>query len=822
MAGPRTEAFSNAMSRAALLDALLKYARYTLGQDLDGLSSREIFMALSLGLRDRIVDAMLATHERHKEQGAKRLYYISMEFLIGRSLGNNLSNMGLGEVGRQVAVDLGFELADLERMESDAALGNGGLGRLAACFLDSLATLDMPGYGYGINYEYGYFKQEIRDGEQREEPDHWLAYPTPWLIERPDRVCPVPLEGRVEERVDRYGRKRQAWVDWRLMKGIPHDMPIVGYGGNTVNFLRLWSAHAAREFDMDIFNAGDFLEAIEKKVASEYVSKVLYPTDEFEEGLELRLIQEYFLVACSVRDIIRRLRRSEQPLESLPEATAIQLNDTHPALTVAELMRILMDENGMEWTQAWEITRASLGYTNHTLMPEALERWPVRLLEKLLPRHLHIIYDINRGFLDQVATRFPDSPDRLSRMSIIEEGAEDHVRMAHLSVVGSHAVNGVANLHSELIKSRLLPDFYEMWPERFSNKTNGVSVRRWVVQSNPALAELITDTLGDEGWVVDYDRVRELEHHVHDPGFRHRVVEIKQANKERLAHRARASTGTTIDPSSIFDIHVKRIHEYKRQLLNVMQIVHQYLSLVEDGREPRQPRTYIFGGKAAPGYWLAKQIIKLINYVGATINADPRASDFLRVIFLPDYRVSLAQCVIPAADVSQQISTAGTEASGTGNMKFAMNGALTVGTRDGANIEIIEQVGEENFFSFGLTIDEVQALREAGEYDPSEIARKDPDIARILEAIRSGRFSPDEPDAFKWVDETILDHGDRFLHLADLPSYIDAQGRSADDFADEDLWARKCILNIARMGRFSSDRTIREYASDIWGIKPVP
>ncbi|HJN16281.1 MAG TPA: glycogen/starch/alpha-glucan phosphorylase, partial [Armatimonadota bacterium] len=687
------------MTRASLIDSLLRYARYTLGQELDALSSREVFEALSLGVRDQIIDAMLASRERFTQADAKRLYYVSMEFLVGRSLGNNLCNLGLLDVVDHVASDLGFKLADLERMESDAALGNGGLGRLAACFLDSLATLDMPGYGYGINYEYGFFKQEIHDGEQREQADNWLAFPTPWLIPRPDRVCPVPLYGRVEDRLDRHGRYRPTWVDWRLMKGVPSDMPIVGHGGNTVNVLRLFSAHAAREFDMEIFNDGDFVEAIQRKVASEYVSKVLYPTDEFQEGVELRLVQEYFLVSCSVRDILRRCRRHGTKLEDLPDKVAIQLNDTHPALTVAELMRTLVDENSLNWDDAWEITQGCLGYTNHTLMPEALERWPVPLLQRVLPRHLQIIHEINRRFLNDVAARFPGDPERLRRMSIIDEGETQHVRMAHLSVVGSHAVNGVAAMHSELVKERLLPDFYEMWPERFSNKTNGVTVRRWIVQSNPELAGLITDAVGDDSWVTDFSKVQELEQHADDAEFQYRFYRIKRTNRHNLAHRARASTEIVVDPTSLFDVHVKRIHEYKRQLLNVMHIIHRYLELVEDGKAPTRPRTWIFAGKAAPGYWLAKQIIRLITHVGAMVNSDRRVKGLMKVVFLADYRVSLAQCIIPAADISEQISTAGTEASGTGNMKLAMNGALTIGTLDGANIEILEQVGEENFYS---------------------------------------------------------------------------------------------------------------------------
>ena len=806
---------------ASLRKGIERHSRYWLGQDADDLSSREVFMTLAMTVRERIVDRMLETQKRYEKADAKRLYYMSMEFLMGRSLRNNLCNLGIYDQCRDALLQMGVDLGDLERMEGDAALGNGGLGRLAACFLDSLATLGMPGYGYGINYEFGLFKQEIRNGYQRELPDHWLAFPSPWQIERPDEACPVPLYGRVEDQVDALGNYRPRWVGWKLLKGIPHDMPIVGYGGQTVNFLRLYSARASSEFDMRIFNEGDFFKAVEQKMTTETISKVLYPTDVFEAGRELRLIQEFFLVACAVRDIMRRFRKTGHDFETFPEKVAIQLNDTHPALAVAELMRMLLDEHDLPWEKAWDITRKTLGYTNHTLMPEALEKWRVEVLGRVLPRHLQIIYEINRRFLDEVTVRWPDDDERRRRMSIIEEKPVKKVRMAHLSVVGSHAVNGVAALHSKLVETRLLPDFYEMWPERFTNKTNGVTPRRWILEANPLLAALITDTLGDDRWLTDLERVRALEPKADDAEFQERFLDIKRANKECLARTIRAATRVAVNPDSLFDVHIKRIHEYKRQLLNVMHIVHQYLRLIEAGEAPAVPRTYVFAGKAAPGYWVAKQIIKLISNVGQIVNNDRRVNDLIKVVFLPNYRVSLAERIIPAADLSEQISTAGTEASGTGNMKFAMNGALTIGTLDGANIEIREQVGPENFYNFGLTIEEIEEIQRDFAYNPELTCATHPPVQRVMQALGSDMFCADEPGLFGWVLDIIFKQGDRYFHLADLPSYIDAHDAAEHDFSDRRLWARKAILNVARMGRFSSDRTIREYAEDIWGIKPV-
>jgi len=806
-----------ANTASALQDAILQHVRYSLGKGWQNLSGRDLFMATALAARDRLIDGMLETEERYQKEDAKRLYYLSIEFLMGRSLENNLCNLGILERCQEALRQIGVDWTEVEESESDAALGNGGLGRLAACFLDSLATLDLPGYGYGINYEYGLFKQEIDDGYQKEKPDNWLTEGTPWQIERVDEACVVPVYGRIEHELDRHGHYNPMWMDWKVLIGVPHDMPIVGYGCRTVNFLRLYSARASREFDMHIFNAGDYLRAVEQKMASETISKVLYPSDAVEAGLELRLVQEYFLVACAIRDIVRRYLKNHAGFAEFSSKVAIQLNDTHPTLAVAELMRMLIDENDLSWEQAWEITQATLGYTNHTLLPEALERWSVALFEYVLPRHLQIIYEINRRFLEQVAAVWPEDHERLRRMSIIEERADKQVRMAHLAIIGSHAVNGVAALHSELIKTALVPDFYQLWPEKFTNKTNGVTQRRWLLKANPLLAHVLTRSIGD-GWITDLEQLRRLETYAEDAEFQQEFMQIKRANKERLARVIRETTRVRVDPDSLFDIQAKRIHEYKRQLLKVMHIMHEYLCLIEDHIPPSVPRTYIFAGKAAPGYWAAKQIIKLISSVGGVVNNDPRVQGQIKVVFIPDYRVSLAEKIIPAADLSEQISTAGTEASGTGNMKFAMNGALTIGTLDGANIEIMEEVGQENIFIFGLTAEEIQEMRHRGSYLPRDHYHRSPALKRVMEAFVSPLFCPQEPGLFNWIHRALLDC-DEYFHLADLPSYIAAQEKAGAEFKSLAVWARKAILNVARIGKFSSDRTISEYARDIWKIE---
>ncbi|MCX5881856.1 MAG: glycogen/starch/alpha-glucan phosphorylase, partial [Deltaproteobacteria bacterium] len=654
----------------SLQESLFRHLKYTFGKEFRSKSIRDVYLALTLSLRDRLLEKLLETEARYQAADAKRLYYLSMEFLIGRSLGINLTNMDIFEACRTALMDMGVDLEEVREQEPDAALGNGGLGRLAACFLDSLATLDYPGFGYGIHYEYGLFRQEIDNGYQKEKPDHWLSKAGPFQIERTEESCVIPLYGRIEHGLDLNGNYNPMWMDWRVIIGVPHDIPIVGYGAKTVNYLRLYAAKPSSDFDIQIFNAGDYFRAVEQKIKSETVSKILYPSDTFDTGKELRLIQEYFLVACSLRDIIRRYLKTHQEFDAFPDQVNIQMNDTHPALAVAELMRILVDEHSQEWDTAWNITQKTLAYTNHTLLSEALEKWPVSLLEHVLPRHLQIIYEINHRFLGEIAVLWPGDTDRLSRMSLIEEGAEKQVRMAHLAIIGSHSVNGVSALHTDLIKTSLVPDFFARWPERFNNKTNGITQRRWLLKANPLLADLLSETVGSD-WITDLTRLKGLESFASDPAFQDRFRKIKKANKEHLGKIIYQTTRLKINPDSLFDIHAKRIHEYKRQLLNVMHIIHEYFRIIEDGHEPAVPKTYIFAGKAAPGYWAAKQIIKLIHNVGDVIHKDKRVKDKLKVVFIPDYRVSLAERIIPAAEVSEQISTAGTEASGTGNMKFA-------------------------------------------------------------------------------------------------------------------------------------------------------
>ena len=805
----------------SLRESILRHIRYTLARPTGNLSPGELFKPVSLAIRDLLIDRLLLTEQRYRERDAKRLHYLSLEFLMGRWLSDNLCNLRLHDECRDILSELNVNLDTVLEMEPDAGLGNGGLGRLAACFLESLATLGMPGFGYGIDYEYGMFKQEIVGGHQREKPDLWKAMGTPFYIERPQEVCAIPLYGRVEHSRDSEGNRRQRWVDHRVVVGVPNDMPVAGLDGETVNYLRLFTARSSEDFDIEIFNRGDYIRAVEQKIASENISRVLYPSDSVLSGKELRLVQEYFLVACSFRDIIRRYVTAHTSFDEFPDKAAVQMNDTHPSLCVAELMRILIDEHEVEWDRAWEITQATLGYTNHTLLPEALERWPVSLMERVLPRHMEIIFGINHQFLRTVGRRWPMDVERQQRMSIIEEGPEKQVRMAHLAIVGSHAVNGVSKLHTELLKTNLVPDFAALWPERFSNKTNGVSPRRWILKANPELAALLTQTVG-EGWVTDLEQVREIEKYSGDGAFQTAFREIKHRNKERLAREVLSTTGVAIDPASMFDVQVKRIHEYKRQLLNVMRIIHEYLVMVEDGAEPQSgARTYIFAGKAAPGYWAAKQIIKLINNVAQVVNGDSRVRDSIKVVFVPDYRVSLAEIIMPAADLSQQISTAGMEASGTGNMKLSMNGALTLGTRDGANIEIMEAVGEENFYPFGLTPDEVSWYKQRGGYDPRELYAASPTLRRVVDSLASDRFCPEEHGLFRWIVDELLDRGDRYFHLADLLSYIEAGARAQQDYQNASGWAAKAILNVARVGCFSSDRTVREYARDIWHIQPI-
>jgi starch phosphorylase len=809
-----------ATDQASWRQDVLRHVTYSLGTTIEQLPPRALCRAVALAVRDRLVEKRLETEQRYRKADAKRLYYLSLEFLIGRSLDNNLANLGLREAYRTALAGLGVSLEEVEEAEVDAALGNGGLGRLAACFLDSLATLGLPGFGYGINYEYGLFRQDIRNGEQVEQADNWRMFDSPWEIQCPQDTVLVPAYGRIEHGRDRLGNYNPMWLDWRVVLGVPHDIPVVGYGGQTVNYLRLYSARASQEVDMGIFNEGDYIHAVQQKVLSETISKVLYPSERAASGRELRLLQEYFLVACALRDIFRRYLQDHTGFEQLPDKVAIQLNDTHPALTVAEMMRVLVDENDLSWEKAWEITEATCAYTNHTLLPEALERWPVPLMETVLPRHLQIIYEINRRFLAQVSARWPGDNGRQAHMSLIEEGDVKQVRMAHLAIVGSHSVNGVAAVHSQLVKTELVPDFAALWPERFNNKTNGVTQRRWLLSANPGLAGLITATIGD-GWITDLDDLRRLEPYAADKAFQEQFLAVKSANKQRLARLVKEVVGQAIDPATLFDVHVKRIHEYKRQLLNLLHVVHEYLALVEEGRAPLQARTYLFAGKAAPGYQAAKQIIRLINDVAAVINRDPRARDLMRVVFVPDYRVSLAEVIIPAADLSEQVSTAGTEASGTSNMKFALNGALTIGTLDGANIEIREEVGPDNIFIFGLDVPGIRRLRASGAYRPWEVAQRSPCVRRVLESFRDSRFCADGPGRHEWAYRKLLSAEDPYFHLADLESYLQTHEDVAALYRKRADWAAKAILNVARVGKFSSDRAIDEYAKEIWNIHPV-
>jgi starch phosphorylase len=801
-----------------LFTALIEHhIRFSLAKRRINLSKHDWYVAAALAVRDMLVEKMLATKARFDRADSKKLYYLSLEFLIGRSLENNLFNLGIIDICREFLAENGLDLQILFDEEPDAALGNGGLGRLAACFLDSLATLGMPGYAYGINYEFGLFRQEIRDGYQVERPDSWRREISPWLVPRHEESVLIPVYGRIDHRFDRNGEYVPVWVESRLLVGVPSDLPISGFGEQTVNFVRLYAASASDEFDMQIFNAGDYVKAVEQKMVSETISKVLYPSDAMAAGRELRLLQEYFFVACAMRDIMRGFVQRGDDFSDLPAKVAIQLNDTHPALAIAELMRLFVDQYEMPWVTAWEITRATFAYTNHTLMPEALERWPVSLLERVVPRHLQIIQEINRRFLSEAALVWPNDPDRRARISIVDEGRDAQVRMAHLAIVGSHSINGVSKLHSELIKTRLVPDFHHLWPERFSNKTNGVTQRRWLLMANPGLANLLSQSIGT-AWITGLERLGALEPLADDAAFRARFTAIKRANKERLATVAKRISDVDLDPASMFDVQAKRIHEYKRQLLMALGIVHHYLSLVEDGIEPPAPRTYIVAGKAAPGYWAARMLIKLINSLGEVVNNDARTRGLIKVAFLPDYRVSLAEKIIPAADVSEQISTAGREASGTGNMKFAMNGALTLGTLDGANIEIREAVGADNIFIFGLTAEEIEELNYARAYRPLDYYESDPRLRRVLDELTSDRFCPGEPGLFRWIRDSLL-YGDDYFLLADFSSYIDTQAEISRQFIHPEVWTRKAILNVARIGRFSSDRTVAEYAREIWNLQ---
>ena len=807
---------------AAVLHSFTNHLLYSLAKDQYSATARDRFMSLALTVRDRLIERWIATQQRYYRRDAKRVYYLSAEFLMGRALANNLLNLGLYDTTREAMRMMGLEIADLMEQEVDSGLGNGGLGRLAACFLDSMATLDVPGYGYGIRYEFGMFDQEIKGGWQIEKPDEWLRFGNPWEMPRPEYWVPVGFGGRTEEHFD-HGRLKVHWAPAEQVIGVAYDTPIAGYGNATVNTLRLWRARASEEFDLSLFNDGDYEKAVLDKNRSETISKVLYPSDVKMFGKELRLRQQYFFVACSLHDIVRRHLVAHKSLDDFADKVAVQLNDTHPAVAIPELMRIFVDEHQLPWEKAWDLAVATFGYTNHTLLAEALETWPVEMFGNLLPRHLTIIYEINRRFLRQVMNRFPYDEGRTVRMSLIDEGdgqpASKRIRMAYLAVVGSHSVNGVAALHTKLLEQDLLRDFHEMWPERFNNKTNGVTPRRWLLSANPLLSAAITDRIG-EGWTIDLDELRKLEPFADDEAFRAEFRDIKQRNKEQLATYIEREHGLPIDRESIFDVQVKRLHEYKRQLLNVLHIVALYLRIKNNPDLEMVPRTFIFGGKAAPAYAMAKLIIKLINSVAAVVNADPQVKGRLRVVFLANYRVSLAERIFPGSDLSEQISTAGKEASGTGNMKFALNGALTIGTLDGANIEIRDEVGHENFFLFGLTAQEVQELLRRG-YRPRDFYDQNAELRAVLDLIQTGFFEHEHPELFRPIVQSLLEQ-DTYLLLADFASYVECQQRVEQAFRDKERWTRMGILNVARMGKFSSDRTIREYAEQIWKARSVP
>jgi starch phosphorylase len=777
------------------------------------------YMALAYTVRDRLLHRWIKTAQTYLERQSRTVCYLSAEFLMGPQLGNNLINLGIGEQIREAMAILGHDLDALLEQEEEPGLGNGGLGRLAACYLDSLATLEIPSIGYGIRYEFGIFDQLIRDGWQVEITDKWLRLGNPWEIPRPEIVHDVKFGGRTEGYRDEQGRYRVRWIPSHVVRGMAYDTPVPGYGVGTVNLLRLWKAEAAESFDFQAFNVGDYYRAVMEKVVSENITKVLYPNDEKFEGKQLRLQQQYFFAACSLRDMVRLYAQKRKSLAGFDEKFAVQLNDTHPAIAVAELMRLLVDEHVMAWDEAWEITRKTFGYTNHTLLPEALERWPVPLFASLLPRHLEIIYEINRRFLDEVRVRFPGDDARVARMSLIDEGGQRSVRMANLACVGSHAINGVAKLHSELLKEGVLRDFHEFSPEKFQNKTNGVTPRRFVLLSNPQLAALITSRIGD-GWVKRLEELRKLEPLAEDAGFRREWRTVKQDNKRALAGLIHSRIGVAVNPDSLFDIQVKRLHEYKRQLLNVLHIITLYHRLRFNAYLDITPRTFIFGAKAAPGYFIAKLIIKLINSVADVVNTDAAVLGRLKVAFIPNFNVKTAQQVYPAADLSEQISTAGKEASGTGNMKFSMNGALTIGTLDGANVEIRDEVGHENFFLFGLTAPEVQKLK-AGGYRPRDYYETNAELQHAIDQIAAGAFSPGQPDLFHPLIHSLLDH-DEYLLLADYASYVECQDQVNRAYRDAEQWTRLSILNTARMGYFSSDRSIREYCEAIWNVQPVP
>ena len=804
------------MSVQGLKEDFAWHLRYSLAKGDTRVTDRDQYTAFANAVRDRIVERWISTQEEYGRQNTKRVYYMSLEFLIGRLLGNNVINLKADRLCHDALKDFGIDWNDLRDHEGDAGLGNGGLGRLAACYLDSMSTLDLAGMGYGLRYDYGIFKQRIVNGCQVEEPDHWLKNGYPWEMVRPEYSQHVHFGGHVEC-LNENGRQKWVWVPAEIVEGVPYDLPIVGYC-NAVNSLRLWSAKAVDDFDLENFNKGSYVEAVERKVLAENLTKVLYPNDNTTAGKELRLRQQYFFVACSLRDILRRYRRNNQTWDALPDKVFIHLNDTHPTLVIPELMRVLIDLEGLDWDKAWDLTRRSTGYTNHTILQEALEKWPVAMMERLLPRHLQIIYEINGRFLQQVSSLYPGDVNKLQRMSLIDETGERYVRMANLCLVGTSSVNGVAKLHTKILREDLFKDFYELWPQKFHNVTNGITPRRWLLKANPALSQLITESIGD-GWITHLDQLKGLEKFANDDAFLAAMAKIKRSNKGQLANWTMKNNGIALNPDAIFDVQVKRLHEYKRQLLLALYIIIFYNRLLNDPKFDPVPRNFIFAAKAAPGYYMAKLIIRLIHGIAGVVNSNPRTRDRLSVAFLPDYRVSLAEKIMPASEVSEQISLAGMEASGTGNMKFMMNGALTLGTLDGANVEINEEVGDDNMFLFGLRTEEVAKLRSS--YVSKDYYSKDSEIKAALDMIKSNAFSVLEPGLFDPIIRNLLDYNDYYMLLADLRSYCEAQDRVDATYRNASKWNRMSIFNIARSGRFSSDRAVQEYCDKIWHIKPI-
>ncbi len=788
------------------------------GRDPLMAGNQDVYRALSYALRDVLMEKWINTQKTFYAQKKKRVYYLSLEFLVGRSLGNAIINMGLMDEVTEALQQLGYDLEELRECEEDAALGNGGLGRLASCFMDSIATMKIPAYGYGILYDFGIFNQTIVDGYQIETPDSWMRQGTPWLYERTSFMYPVNFYGRVSSGTDKDGNYSPTWVETEVIMAMACDMLVPGFNNDHVINMRLWKAKASREFDLDFFNVGDYINAVEQKVRSETISKVLYPSDDIREGQELRLKQQYFFVAATFQDILRRYRKDNVTFTDFPNQVAVQLNDTHPAIAIPELMRLLLDEEKLGWVEAWDICVKTFAYTNHTLMPEALETWTVEMLSRVLPRHMEIIYEINRRFLEEVASRYPGNIRKIQEMSIIDENQPKRVRMSNLAIVGSHSVNGVAALHTELLKADLFRNFHEIYPSKINSKTNGITPRRWLLKCNPNLADLISDKIGTS-WITDLEQLRQLETYATDKQFHRQWQAIKLANKNRLAKIIEAKCGVEVNPDSMFDIQVKRIHEYKRQLLNVLHVIALYQRLITTPDLQVSPRTVIFAGKAAPSYHRAKLIIKLITSVGEVINNDPRIDDKLKLVFIPNYSVSLAEKIIPAADLSEQISTAGTEASGTGNMKFSLNGALTIGTLDGANIEIREEVGEENIFIFGMTAEEAEYEKKFKSRKPYKIYNNNKVVTDIIDAIATGIFSNGDTELFRPLVNDLLSEHDKYLLLLDLESYLECQQVVDESYRTPAQWNERSILNVSRMGKFSSDRTIREYAEEIWGIE---